>query len=61
MEIWFWILGIVAVLAVVAVVVDRRRGSSNSNGNVDFTMNSRTDHEYKGDFHGPTSGGGGGG
>jgi hypothetical protein len=30
MEIWFWILGIVAVMAFVAIVVDRRRGPSNS-------------------------------
>jgi hypothetical protein len=27
-EIWFWVLGIVAVFSVVAVVIDRRRGST---------------------------------
>ena len=27
MEIWFWVLGIFAAFSVVAVLVDRRRGS----------------------------------
>ncbi|WP_345207506.1 hypothetical protein [Fodinibacter luteus] len=28
MEIWFWILGIVAAFSVLAVFIDRRRGST---------------------------------
>ena len=27
MEIWLWILGVVAVIALAVVIVDRRRGS----------------------------------
>jgi hypothetical protein len=61
MEIWLWIAGIVAVVTVVAMVVDRRRGPSNSGRNVDFNMTNRSDEMYRGDPLGPTSSGGGGG
>ncbi len=60
MEIWLWIIGIVAVVTVVAMVVDRRRGPSGSNRSVDFNMNNRSDEQYKGDFSGPSGTAGGG-
>lgn len=60
MELWLWILGIVAVVSLVAVVVDRRRGSSSGSGQgVDFNMNNRANDEYKGDVHGGFSSSGG--
>ena len=61
MEIWLWIAAIVAVVAVVAFVVDRRRGPSSSRGELDFNTTNRSGGGYDGTFQGPMSGSGGGG
>lgn len=61
---WLWgtLLGIVALLAVVVIVVDRRRGPSDkSQGSLDFNVTNRTGAGHDGDWNGPISGGGGGG
>jgi hypothetical protein len=61
---WLWgtLLGIVALLAVVVVVVDRRRGpSDNSQGSLDFNVTNRTGAGHDGEWNGPISGSGGGG
>ena len=55
---WLWILGIVAVVTVVAMIVERRRGPSASSRNVDFNTSNRFEEQYR---DGPTSGGGPGG
>ena len=52
-------LGIVAVVTLVAMVVERRRGPSGSSRNVDFNSNNRFEEQYRN--KGPTSGGGMGG
>lgn len=60
MEIWFWIIGIVVVVAVIAVVIDRRRGQSVSSAPVDFNTTNRSGGGYDGEPNGaPTSFGGG--
>ncbi len=59
---WLWgtLLGIVAVVAVVVVVVDRRRGPSDVRGTgTDFTVTNRSGAQYDGEI--PKGGGGGGG
>ena len=48
MQIWLWIIGLVEVVTVVAMVVDRRRGPSGSSRKVDFIMNNRTDEQCNG-------------
>jgi len=66
---WVWMLGIVAVVTVVAMVVERRRGPSGSSRNVDFNQNNRSGELHDGGISGwlgPGSsrdrdGGGGGG
>ena len=66
---WVWMLGIVAVVTVVAMVVERRRGPSGSGRNVDFNQNNRSGELHDGGVSGwlgPGSsrdrhGGGGGG
>lgn len=61
---WLWgtLLGIVAVFAVLVIVVDRRRGPSDNQGQaLDFNVTNRTGDGHSGDFNGPISGGGGGG
>ena len=66
---WVWMLGIVAVVTVVAMVVERRRGTPGSSRNVDFNQNNRANELHDGGlsgWYGPASnrsrdGGGGGG
>lgn len=57
---WLWgtLLGIIAVLGVVAVLVQRRRGPSDGDGGgVDFNVTNRSGAEHDGTPHGPMSGG----
>ena len=59
---WLWgtLLGIVALLAVIVIVVDRRRGPyDNSQGSLDFNVPTRTGAGHVGDWNGPISSGGG--
>lgn len=61
---WLWgtLLGVVALLAVVVMVVDRRRGPSDtSQGTLDFNVTNRTGAGHEGEWNGPISGAGGGG
>lgn len=60
---WLWgtLLGIVALVAVVVMVVDRRRGSSDAPPKgLDFNVVNRTGAGHDGQWNGPISGGGGG-
>lgn len=59
METLLWMVGVVAVIALVAYVVDRRRGPSESSRRVDFNTTNRSGYGHDGDFNGPMSGGGG--
>lgn len=59
MEMLRWIVGVVAVVALVAFVVDRRRGPTESGGHVDFNTTDRSGYGHDGDFNGPMSSGGG--
>ncbi|MCA1781961.1 MAG: hypothetical protein ABR500_05185 [Dermatophilaceae bacterium] len=59
MEMLWWIVGAVAVVALVAYVVNRRRGPTESNEHVDFNTTNRSGYGHDGDFRGPMSGGGG--
>jgi hypothetical protein len=59
---WLWgtLLGILAVITVVVIVVDRRRGPSDTAGRgLDFTATNRSSAQYDGEI--PQGGGGGGG
>ena len=60
MELWLWIFVVVAAVAVLAIIVDRRRGPAGAVRS-DLTMNNRAADQYRGDVHGPWSGGGGDG
>mgnify|MGYP003416761337 CR=1 FL=1 len=59
---WLWgtILLVVAVVAAVVIVVDRRRGSTGASKSLDFDATDRSGSQYRGEFHGPMSSGGGG-
>ena len=62
MEIWAWVLAVTVVIALIAVVVDRRRGRSDTTAPpLDFNTTNRTGTGYDGSLNGPTSSGGGGG
>ena len=59
---WLWgtLLGIVALVAVIVIVVDRRRGPSDSSQRgLDFNITNRTGAGHDGEWNGPISGGGG--
>ena len=59
---WLWVtlLGIVAVMAVIVVLVDRRRGPSDALGTgIDFNVTNRSGAQNDGEI--PKGGGGGGG
>ena len=58
---WLWgtLLAVVVVLAVVGLVVQRRRGPSDTTGGTDFNVTNRSGHEHDGRYHGPMSGAGG--
>jgi len=58
---WLWgtLLAVVAVLAVVGLVVQRRRGPSDTTSSTDFTITNRTGAEHDGHYNGPISGAGG--
>ncbi len=58
---WLWgtLLAVVAVLAVVGLVVQRRRGPSDTTDRADFNVTNRTGAEHDGHYHGPISGAGG--
>ena len=58
---WLWgtLLAVVAVLAVIGVLVQRRRGPSDTTDSLDFTVTNRAGAEHDGRFNGPISGAGG--
>ena len=58
---WLWgtLLAVVAVLAVVGLVVQRRRGPSDTTSSTDFNVTNRSGHEHDGHYNGPISGAGG--
>lgn len=58
---WLWgtLLAVVAVLAVIGLVVQRRRGPSDTTDHTDFNVNNRSGAGYDGSFNGPISGAGG--
>ena len=61
---WLWgtVFIVVAAMAVIVMIVDRRRGPSDvSPGSIDFNVTNRTGTGHDGQFNGPISGGGGGG
>ena len=49
---WLWMLGIVAVVTVVAMVVERRRGPTGPSRSFDFTKNNRSDELQDGGLSG---------
>ena len=58
MEMLLWLVGVVAVVALVAYVVDRRRGPFESSRPLDFNTTNRSGYGHDGDINGPTSSGG---
>jgi hypothetical protein len=51
-EIWLWVLGIVAAFSVAAVIIDRRRGSSGASRQLDERGAAPARHwlNYRGDI-----------
>ena len=52
MEIWFWVLGTVIAFSVLAVIVDRRRGSTGASKALDEPGAAPAKHwlNYRGDI-----------
>ena len=59
MVIWGTIAVVVLVAVVLAIVVDRRRGSTGASRSLDFQSSSRQEPGYDGRWNGPPPGGGG--
>ncbi|WP_377639732.1 hypothetical protein [Oryzobacter terrae] len=58
---WLWgtLLAVVVVLAVIGLVVQRRRGPSDTSDGTDFNVTNRSGAGHDGQFNGPISGAGG--
>ena len=61
MEIWGTIAAVVLVGIVLALVVDRRRGSTGASRSLDVNSGRREDPRYDGRWNGPVHGGDWGG